>query len=811
MKTKIIYLLSFLLFVILVDAQTTVNYVADNTTNFSNPERGFWKPEYPVNNPLTLNNLNTYRSNGYSMVSCRYVISTFKTSPLSTSLLNQFQQDLNVCRQAGLKMIPIFMYNESEQETDAAYDIVINHLDQLKPIIQSNVDVIAYWAGGLIGAWGEWHTSSNNLINNSCFATVNSNTIGIHNKILEILPKSRMSVVRTPRQWFGLYGRQPVSAQEAFTQTNKARTGFKNHYFSGNLTDGTTWMMPTSSCQYADNNDTINKLQTFVRNQCAYTVYEMECDTNLPNTDPTYSGTTALNKMQYQRLSTGNVVFNLTMINRWKNENVFDEMSRRMGYRFKLINSSFPNSTLQGSNLSFNFTIKNDGFASPYNPRDVELVLRAKSNGAVTRLKINKDPRFWLPDNGNIVINESIAIPANLSVGEYDLLLNFPDPMSAINTRPEYSIRLANEDVWEATTGYNSLKRTITVGSALVDNQYPTAPGNLSATSITKTSFVLSWQPSSDNVGVTGYKIYKNGQWFAQTTNTSVNVTGLAPGVSSTMIVQAYDAANNYSSESNLIVTTLTDNLLINPGFEEDLSIGWTYNWNNALRSTFSKNSGANGIEIGYSDGGRAQPVTAGFNVGSEYTLSAWCKLSGYGTNGGGTIGVICKKSDGTQSNFSIAVANAGSFEKKTLKFTVPQLTTLLEVYAYYNGGGTVKLYVDDFGLVSGSNALAKSVDQNLSDYNTNQSDKENLEMKIYPNPTSQNATLEYNLLEKNQVSIVIYDLMGKVVSRITNENQNAGSYKTNISTSNLKDGIYLVKLITNNYQFDKKLIVKNN
>jgi Domain of unknown function (DUF4832)/Domain of unknown function (DUF4874)/Secretion system C-terminal sorting domain len=468
-KNKIAsYVILFLLFLITIptiNAQTTVNYTADNTTNFANPERGFWKPEYPVNNPLVLSNLNNFRSSGFSMVDCRYVISAFKTVPFTQAFLNQFQQDLNTCRQAGLKMIPIFMYNESEQETDAAYTVVLNHLDQLKPIVQSNADVIAYWGGGFIGAWGEWHTSSNNLINNACFATVNSNTIGIHNKILEILPKTRMTVVRTPRQWFGFYGRQSVSTAEAFTQTDKSRTGFKNHYFSGNLTDGTTWMMPTVTCQYEDNADTINKLQTFVRNQCAYTVYEMECDTYLPSTDPVYSGTTALKKMEYQRLSTGNVVFNSTMINRWKSENVFDEMSRRMGYRFRLINSSFPTATAQGSNLSFNFTIKNDGFASPYNSRDAELVLRAKSNGAITRIKINSDPRFWLPDNDNILVNETVTIPANLATGEYDLLLNFPDPLASINTRPEYSIRLANQNIWETTTGYNSLQRSITVNT----------------------------------------------------------------------------------------------------------------------------------------------------------------------------------------------------------------------------------------------------------------------------------------------------------------------------------------------------------
>ncbi len=446
-------------------AQTTVNYTADNTTNFPNPERGWWIPSYPkIGSPMIKDDLLTnLRNSSYSVVHGRYDIDAFRTSPFSQEFLDLFQQDFNTCREIGVKMIPLFIYARDESEPDASYDIVIKHLDQIKPILQKNEVVIAYFGTGFIGAWGEWHTSTNNLVDNSCYSKVNSNTIGIHNKILEVLPKSRMTVLRYPRQFFDFYGENALTAQEAFNQSDKARTGFRNHYFSGNLQDGSSWARINSSC----NLDGDESLKTLVRNQCAYTVYELEPDTNLPNTDPVYAGTTSLQKMADQRASTSNVYYNKGMIDRWKSEGVFDEMSRRMGYRFKLISSTFPTSINQGSSLAVNFTIKNDGFASPYNARDLELVLKAKSNGAVTRIKINKDPRFWLPDNGDIAINENIAIPNNLAAGQYDLYLNLPDPMASLNTRPEYSIRLANQNTWDAATGYNSLQRSITVNTAV--------------------------------------------------------------------------------------------------------------------------------------------------------------------------------------------------------------------------------------------------------------------------------------------------------------------------------------------------------
>jgi Domain of unknown function (DUF4832)/Domain of unknown function (DUF4874)/Secretion system C-terminal sorting domain len=470
MKNKY-YIMVLVCFFQIHFAQTTTNYSADNTTNFPNPERGFWIPEYPTYTPVSVPNLISNRENfGYTTMHFRYIIGNFKTTPLSQTFLDNFTNDLSKCRQAGVKMVPCFWYNEDQNGEDAAYNIVINHLNQLQPIVQNNADVIAYWGGGLIGAWGEWHTSSNNLVDNSCFANVNANTIGIHNKILEILPTTRMTVVRYPRQWFGLYGRQPISETEAFTGTNKARTGYRNHFFSGNLTDGASWMMPGNNCVFTTNTDTIAKLKLFVRNLCKYSVYEIEADTNLPITDPTYSGATALTNMAYQRVSTGNVIYNINMINRWKDENVFDEMSRRMGYRFRLIQSTFPNSILTSNSLPVNFVIRNDGFASPYNPRNVELVLRKQSNGAVTRILLNTDPRFWLPDNGDITISENITLPNTLETGNYDLLLNFPDPMPSINTRPEYAIRLANTGIWEANTGYNSLQRSIFINQVLSSN-----------------------------------------------------------------------------------------------------------------------------------------------------------------------------------------------------------------------------------------------------------------------------------------------------------------------------------------------------
>ena len=86
----------------------------------------------------------------------------------------------------------------------------------------------------------------------------------------------------------------------------------------------------------------------------------------------------------------------------------------------------------------------------------------------------------------------------------------------------------------------------------------PTVPGNLSATNIATTSFTFSWSAASDNVGVTLYEVFRNGASQGTTASLSLNVTGLTPGTSYSMIVKARDAAGNWSAAqgSPLPVTT---------------------------------------------------------------------------------------------------------------------------------------------------------------------------------------------------------------------------------------------------------------
>jgi len=96
-----------------------------------------------------------------------------------------------------------------------------------------------------------------------------------------------------------------------------------------------------------------------------------------------------------------------------------------------------------------------------------------------------------------------------------------------------------------------------TATSTTADTTPPSTPANLSAAAVSPSQINLSWSSSTDNVGVTGYKIYRGGTQIATitpsaaSTTLSYSDTGLQASTAYTYTVAAYDAAGNTSTQSN--------------------------------------------------------------------------------------------------------------------------------------------------------------------------------------------------------------------------------------------------------------------
>lgn len=113
----------------------------------------------------------------------------------------------------------------------------------------------------------------------------------------------------------------------------------------------------------------------------------------------------------------------------------------------------------------------------------------------------------------------------------------------------KYTYTIKAYDAAGNLSGYSEALAVTT----LYDTEAPTAPKNLAVSSTTMNSITLTWGPSSDNIGVKSYEVYRNGKKITSTSATSYTNKSLASGQVYQYYVKAYDTAGNYSAASNTV------------------------------------------------------------------------------------------------------------------------------------------------------------------------------------------------------------------------------------------------------------------
>ena len=107
----------------------------------------------------------------------------------------------------------------------------------------------------------------------------------------------------------------------------------------------------------------------------------------------------------------------------------------------------------------------------------------------------------------------------------------------------------------------------------LADIIPPSVPAGLSVNVISSGQVNLLWNASTDNVLVSGYKVYRNGQYLKSVTTNSTSDVGLSPNTNYCYTVLAYDEANNDSEQSaQVCITTPPANDTIPPSVPTGLS-----------------------------------------------------------------------------------------------------------------------------------------------------------------------------------------------------------------------------------------------
>jgi chitodextrinase len=167
---------------------------------------------------------------------------------------------------------------------------------------------------------------------------------------------------------------------------------------------------------------------------------------------------------------------------------------------------------------------------------------------------------------GNGVVNMARSSFTDLTGSQVIGVITFK-AVSAGTTAVKFdaiAVGTGNGNAIVSSTDNSNLLATQTDGSytitAPVDTTAPSVPAGLTVANHTVSSIDLNWTASTDDVAVTGYKVYRDGTQVGTTPTASFSDSNLTAGTTYTYTVAAYDAAGNDSAQSSGLQATTDAN-----------------------------------------------------------------------------------------------------------------------------------------------------------------------------------------------------------------------------------------------------------
>jgi len=418
---------------------TTLAYSPSSGEDLPNPERGFFDQVDLVAG----GDFSFVRTEGFTLAYAPVRLDAYVASALPQTLLDSLGAGFGDVRSAGIKVILRLVYNDAANGADAPLAQIQQHLTQLAPVLSANADVIAVMEAGLIGAWGEWHDSTNGLDNPT-------DRLAVLGAILAALPASRATLVRTPMFKSDAYG-GPLKAAQAFDGSPASRVGHHNDCFLASADDEGTYVAP------------IDTWKAFVAEEGRFVPVGGEtCGVDPPRSDCP----SALSEMATLHWSFLNSLYEPNVLAAWSAQGCRGQIAAALGYRFELESATFESAVAPGGVLDLTVTLRNLGNAAPFNARPVYVTL--DDAGTVLAAPLDPaavDPRRWEP-GAPITIAARLRIPAGVAPGAHALGLWLPDADPGLRAAAAYSVRIPNA-TWVAP--YNVLTSAFVID--------PAAPG----------------------------------------------------------------------------------------------------------------------------------------------------------------------------------------------------------------------------------------------------------------------------------------------------------------------------------------------
>lgn len=418
----------------------------ESTEAINNPDQGFYRPVYAKVTEAGL----TYNKNivnaSTQLYHLRIDISEFSAAVngtedklLTDSALNGLDELLSFLKGKEKNAVLRFAYAPgfgSDANKEPAQEIILKHIGQVCPVLNKYETTVTAIEAGLIGPWGEMHTST---IANAEHISPIIETFLINTVNLPVL-------VRTPKMIYNYLGiaLKDIDGYQIAATDKAYRLGIYNDGYLGSGNDLGT---------YTDREKEIE----FVSKQTDHLPYGGEVV--IPNS-PLHDIETCLPEMFKINLNYLNIEWNNQVIDKWKNStytaacggdenyyglSAFEYIQNRMGYRFLVTNSAFQYNN-KFEKLKVNLTFKNLGFGNLNKTKKARLLF-TDENGEVKFTKQVND--FTGADT------VSYSTDLNLENGKYEVYLCLYG--EEVEGKPVYAVQFANKDMWNAELKANKI------------------------------------------------------------------------------------------------------------------------------------------------------------------------------------------------------------------------------------------------------------------------------------------------------------------------------------------------------------------
>jgi biotin operon repressor len=423
-----------------------IKYTEDSNANLLNPDRGFYDADYELNVKKNYNIFDGVRESGYTLVYAPLNLEEYNTTAqLPDTLIDTIEKNLKDANSSGVGLIFRIKYRSSINGYDPSKDIIMGHLNQLKPLLQRYKNVISVVQAGVIGAWGEWHSFTGDYADSN--ESYKENRKEIIEKLIEIFPDKYIQI-RTPmhkEQLFGISGEYTQEGTEgmitediAYSNDIRAKIGHHNDCVLANASDMGTYP-----------SDNIEFWKSYVVNDSKYAPVGGETCGIGEDEDALLSdcanAIAEFKRLQYSFL---NDAYHPDVLQKWKDQGCYDEIRKNLGYRLVAHKLTM----IQDKNtLALTLSIENKGYAAPYIKSDVNFILKNSTREYTFHQDI--DMRTFYP-NGTKNIEDTISLD-DIDAGTYCLYIQIGKEYTAI--------RLSNKDIWEESSRANKLACDIVI------------------------------------------------------------------------------------------------------------------------------------------------------------------------------------------------------------------------------------------------------------------------------------------------------------------------------------------------------------